>query len=120
MAVTVTAATSKGQQLSDSEWRVVTGACDMMFQLDQAKTQVSPGGPGHLCSPTDTDRAHRLIDSRIRRISDLVAGTQHLGYRRDTNCYQDSRYRRWIGGSDSDSPFQHLRESTGCAYKDVH
>ncbi|GAA5996703.1 U4/U6-U5 snRNP complex subunit PRP31 [Rhodotorula paludigena] len=40
MAVKVTAATTKGQQLSDTEWKVVQGACDMMFKLDQSKRTI--------------------------------------------------------------------------------
>jgi U4/U6 small nuclear ribonucleoprotein PRP31 len=41
MAVKVTAATSKGVQLDDREWGVVTGACTMMFDLDTVKKTVS-------------------------------------------------------------------------------
>ncbi|KAK4051064.1 U4/U6-U5 snRNP complex subunit prp31 [Microbotryomycetes sp. JL221] len=40
MAVTVTAATTKGRQLDDSEWRTVVDACKMMFQLDEAKRTI--------------------------------------------------------------------------------
>ncbi|SCV72083.1 BQ2448_4777 [Microbotryum intermedium] len=40
MAVTVTAATSRGQPLDDSEWKIVEGACAMMFQLDDAKRTI--------------------------------------------------------------------------------
>ncbi|BGP40324.1 U4/U6-U5 snRNP complex subunit prp31 [Rhodotorula kratochvilovae] len=40
MAVKVTAATTKGQRLSEQEWNVVTGACDMMFKLDQSKRTI--------------------------------------------------------------------------------
>ncbi|SGY21655.1 BQ5605_C016g08261 [Microbotryum silenes-dioicae] len=40
MAVTVTAATSRGQTLDDAEWKVVEGACAMMFQLDDAKRTI--------------------------------------------------------------------------------
>ncbi|ORY81745.1 Nop domain-containing protein [Leucosporidium creatinivorum] len=41
MAVTVTAATSKGEPLEEREWMVVTAACNMMFTLDEAKkTQI--------------------------------------------------------------------------------
>lgn len=41
MAVTVTAATSKGEPLEEREWQVVTAACNMMFTLDEAKKTVS-------------------------------------------------------------------------------
>ncbi|GAA5833567.1 hypothetical protein JCM9279_001563 [Rhodotorula babjevae] len=40
MAVKVTAATTKGQQLSDTEWNVVKGAVDLMFSLDQSKRTI--------------------------------------------------------------------------------
>lgn len=40
MAVKVTAATTKGQQLSETEWNVVKGAVDMMFNLDQSKRTI--------------------------------------------------------------------------------
>ncbi|BGP32348.1 U4/U6-U5 snRNP complex subunit prp31 [Rhodotorula toruloides] len=40
MAVKVTAATTKGQQLADKEWNVVKGACDMMFRLDESKRKI--------------------------------------------------------------------------------
>ncbi|GAA6040887.1 hypothetical protein JCM8097_003172 [Rhodosporidiobolus ruineniae] len=40
MAVKVTAATSKGQQLEEREWEVVKGACEMMFNLDEAKRKI--------------------------------------------------------------------------------
>ncbi|KAM0791218.1 hypothetical protein ACM66B_005699 [Microbotryomycetes sp. NB124-2] len=40
MAVTVTAATTKGRPLDHKEWQTVTDACDMMFQLDDAKRTI--------------------------------------------------------------------------------
>lgn len=42
MAVTVTAATSKGEPLDEREWGIVTGACDMLFALEASKATVSP------------------------------------------------------------------------------
>lgn len=50
MAVKVTAATTKGQQLSDTEWKVVQGACDMMFKLDQSKRTVCLSSPALFCA----------------------------------------------------------------------
>ncbi|KAL8286285.1 hypothetical protein RQP46_004773 [Phenoliferia psychrophenolica] len=41
MAVTVTAATSKGEPLPPREWDVVEGACEMMFTLDESKRKIS-------------------------------------------------------------------------------
>lgn len=41
MAVTVTAATSKGEVLPAREWDVVEAACEMMFLLDDSKRKVS-------------------------------------------------------------------------------
>ena len=49
MAVKVTAATTKGQQLSDTEWNVVKGAVDLMFSLDQSKRTVRLSFPALLC-----------------------------------------------------------------------
>ncbi|KAM0745807.1 Nop domain-containing protein [Meredithblackwellia eburnea MCA 4105] len=40
MAVTVTAATSKGEQLSEREWSTVEAAVEMMFVLEDAKRQI--------------------------------------------------------------------------------
>ncbi|GAA5921488.1 hypothetical protein JCM6882_004143, partial [Rhodosporidiobolus microsporus] len=40
MAVKVTAATSKGSVLEDREWDVVKGACEMMFNLEEAKRKI--------------------------------------------------------------------------------
>ncbi|GAA5901091.1 U4/U6-U5 snRNP complex subunit PRP31 [Sporobolomyces salmoneus] len=40
MAVKVTAATSKGEPLADSEWDQVKEACEMMFGLDRVKKQI--------------------------------------------------------------------------------
>ncbi|GAA5887763.1 hypothetical protein JCM5296_001758, partial [Sporobolomyces johnsonii] len=40
MAVKVTAATSRGEQLDESEWAQVKAACDMMFGLDDAKKKI--------------------------------------------------------------------------------
>ncbi|GAA5864607.1 hypothetical protein JCM8547_005597 [Rhodosporidiobolus lusitaniae] len=40
MAVKVTAATTKGVQLEEREWEVVKGACEMMFNLDEAKRKI--------------------------------------------------------------------------------
>lgn len=48
MAVKVTAATTKGQQLSDTEWNVVKGAVDLMFSLDQSKRTVRLSFPALL------------------------------------------------------------------------
>lgn len=42
MAVHVTAATTKGEPLEESEWKVVVGACQTMFGLNDAKAKVSP------------------------------------------------------------------------------
>lgn len=40
MAVKVTAATSKGRELADDEWRRVVEACEMMFGLDRVKRDI--------------------------------------------------------------------------------
>ncbi|GAA5858067.1 hypothetical protein JCM1840_001027 [Sporobolomyces johnsonii] len=40
MAVKVTAATSRGEQLDEREWAQVKAACDMMFGLDDAKKKI--------------------------------------------------------------------------------
>ncbi|KAK4054595.1 U4/U6-U5 snRNP complex subunit prp31 [Microbotryomycetes sp. JL201] len=40
MAVTVTAATTKGRPLEPDEWKTVVDACNMMFQLDDAKRTI--------------------------------------------------------------------------------
>ncbi|KAK4703767.1 U4/U6 small nuclear ribonucleoprotein PRP31, partial [Phenoliferia sp. Uapishka_3] len=40
MAVTVTAATSKGEPLQPRAWDVVEGACEMMFTLDDSKRKI--------------------------------------------------------------------------------
>lgn len=49
MAVHVTAATSKGEVLDEQEWGIVTGACNMMFALDDAKRKVSLGEHSGRC-----------------------------------------------------------------------
>ena len=43
MSVLVTATTTNGQSLSDSEWKVVERACDLADKLEEAKRKV--------CSP---------------------------------------------------------------------
>lgn len=40
MAVSVTAATTKGKPLAPEEWQVVADACETMFRLDSAKQQI--------------------------------------------------------------------------------
>lgn len=40
MVVTVTATTSNGKELSPEEWKVTEEACDVAFELDNAKRTV--------------------------------------------------------------------------------
>ena len=40
MSVVVTATTTHGQRLSDSEWKVVERACDLTDNLEEAKRKV--------------------------------------------------------------------------------
>ena len=41
MSVAVTATTTHGQRLSDSEWKVVGRACDLADKLEEAKKKVN-------------------------------------------------------------------------------
>lgn len=85
MAVKVTAATSKGQQLDEREWEVVKGACEMMFNLDEAKRKVRPRSPSlSLPSSRTNPSSHHnqildYVESRITLLApniSAIVGTQ--------------------------------------------
>lgn len=107
MAVTVTAATSKGEPLEEREWQVVTAACNMMFTLDEAKKTVRRA-LFLLLERWLTQ--HRRADPRVRRIPNLASGTQHLCHRRHSNRYQDPRYRWRTSRTEPYPSLEHLRE----------
>jgi U4/U6 small nuclear ribonucleoprotein PRP31 len=45
MSVVVTASTTSGKKLSDSEWGVVQRACDLADRLEEARKNASTIGP---------------------------------------------------------------------------
>lgn len=41
MVVTVEATTTRGKQMSEAEWKAVEGACEMSFELEDARKKVT-------------------------------------------------------------------------------
>jgi hypothetical protein len=113
MVVTVEATTTRGKQMTPSEWQAVEKACEMSFELEDARKKVSTI-LGYLAR-RELSRLTSVVclkDLRVRRVAYTVFSTQFVCNCRLADSDQAARYRWWFDRSKQDAISQHICAST--------
>lgn len=91
MSVMITATTTQGQQLPESEWEAVQRACDLADNLEEARKKV------RLAVPAQSHKYQLSTDFHVRELANECTCTEPISYRRYNHSCEITRCGGWPG-----------------------